>query len=170
MDGGAGEGLGASLSEPCDPVRSRAWGLAGTLGGGELKGREGQEHAVQGRAPWGLGPALEAESFQSCPTVRMYAQGEGGEGRGAVGLLRPCPVCLDGWPGRAPGLGMDTHSHSHTLTHTHLNLRPCFHELCDGTGSWHPPNPGFSIWGVGENRCSPDQVRAVIEQRQSPWP
>ena len=86
MDGGAGEGLGASLLEPCDPVRSRAWGPAGALGGGESEGRESQENAVQGGASWGLGPALEAESFQSCPTVRLCAQGEGGEGWGAVGL------------------------------------------------------------------------------------
>ena len=124
MDGGAGEGLGASLSEPCDPVRSRAWGLAGTLGGGELKGREGQEHAVQGRAPWGLGPALEAESFQSCPTVRMYAQGEGGAGRGGE------PWAFSGLALCALMGGLEEHqvwgwTHTHTHTHSHTHISTC---------------------------------------------
>lgn len=92
MDRGAGEGLGASLSEPRDPMRSRAWGPAGALGGGESEGRESQENAVQGGAPWGLGPALEAESFQSCPTVRMCAQG--GEGREGEPWAFPALPCV----------------------------------------------------------------------------
>ena len=35
-----------------------------------------------------------------------------------MGLPRP-----DGWPRRAPGLGMDTHTHTHMHTYTHTHAR-----------------------------------------------
>lgn len=111
--GGAWEGLGASLSDIHDPMRPRVLGLAGALGWGS-QGREGQENAIQGGVPWSLGPVLEAESLQNCPTKRIFAQG--GEGSHESSQALPFSASVGGLEEHRVWGWRHTRTHAHVLT------------------------------------------------------
>ena len=88
-------------------------------GGGPRDGG-GQKNSVQGGAPWSLGPALEAESLQNCPTKRTFAQG--GEGSHESSQALPFSASVGGLEEHWVGDG-DTHRHTHTHAHARTHTR-----------------------------------------------